>query len=393
MGPRRSYIDEVATLERELGVDIAPGVQVRVLRLKQGPPIIAPIEVLLTSSDLDELRASAREIREVIAEIEGLTMVRDSVDSGAPTIRFDLDPALSARRAVSDEALRASLLPYSSVGMVAGWVPRGQRDELVVIRGRGYPTDGGLPDDVTLAGSAGRLHVDEFARRTMSWGPASITRKSGQRFARVTAELDFGVDASVGVDNFRALIDERLAGLGLKDRGIELAFAGEVEGASKANSSLVRVLPIGLLILILVLVWEFDSLRCVALVLVTVPLAAIGVVPVLVVAAVPFGFMPALGVVALAGVVVNNAIVLLDLLQHLRREGMPTGEAALQATLLRARPILLTTATTAVGLIPLLLSGTSLWPPLALTIISGLLVSTLLTLITLPALAILVLPR
>ncbi|RQD63074.1 MAG: efflux RND transporter permease subunit, partial [Desulfonatronovibrio sp. MSAO_Bac4] len=116
-----------------------------------------------------------------------------------------------------------------------------------------------------------------------------------------------------------------------------------------------------------------------------VPLAAVGIVPGLLLNNQPFGFMSLLGVFALAGVVVNNAIVLLELIEQERRKGADVGTAVRHAVARRIRPILLTTGTTVAGLLPLAVSSSTLWPPLASAMISGLLASTVLTLVILPA--------
>jgi multidrug efflux pump subunit AcrB len=379
--------NDLETVEQhfaEVARELSPDVELRVVRLKQGPPVVAPIEILLYSSDLTALRESTRRVAETLASIEELVDVRDTIDAGAPIMRYQVDPARTSRWGVDLETARASLLPYT-VGIPAGTVLRDQRQEPVVVRERAA-VDGGIPADAVVVGSGGRLRLDELAKNELVWLPAAIARKNSERFARVTAELADGVDLNA----VRPEIERRITALDLAQGGVEHQFAGEAEGAQEANSALVRSLPVGLLLLLLLLVWEFDSLRCVALILITVPLAAIGVVPALVFAGQPFGFMSALGLVALVGIVVNNAIILLDLTQELRSEGMRTRDAVYIASSRRLRPILLTTLTTVLGLVPLLVSNTSLWPPLAWTIISGLTVSTVLTLITLPTLVVLV---
>ena len=145
-------------------------------------------------------------------------------------------------------------------------------------------------------------------------------------------------------------------------------------------------MPIGLVVLIGVLLAEFNSFRRTAIILVTIPLAAAGVVPGLLIGQQPFGFMSLLGVIALVGIVVNNAIVLLEVVERRRREGIDIPQALESAVSRRIRPIILTTATTVAGLLPLAFSSSTLWPPLALAMISGLQASTLLTLVVVPAL-------
>jgi multidrug efflux pump subunit AcrB len=149
---------------------------------------------------------------------------------------------------------------------------------------------------------------------------------------------------------------------------------------------LLRSLPAGIFLLLLILLAEFNSFRRLTIVLVTVPLAATGVVPGLLVAGQPFGFMSLLGLFALVGIVVNNAIVLLDVIESLRAQGSPVRRAVVEAVRLRTRPILLTSLTTVAGLLPLAVSESTLWPPLAWAMISGLVASTGLTLVVTPAL-------
>ena len=177
-----------------------------------------------------------------------------------------------------------------------------------------------------------------------------------------------------------------LAGVALPD-GVRLQLGGESETAGEANSALLGALPLGALLLLGCLLLEFNSFRRVGIVLVTVPLAAAGVLPGLVLGGQPFGFMSLLGVIALMGIVVNNAIVLLDVVDRGLHDGLDVTEAVQLAVKERVRPILLTTGTTVAGLLPLALSGSTLWPPLASAMISGLLASTLLTLLVVPALS------
>jgi multidrug efflux pump subunit AcrB len=168
--------------------------------------------------------------------------------------------------------------------------------------------------------------------------------------------------------------------------GVTVSYGGDAEGSGEANSEMMRNLPIGLLLLLAVLLAEFNSFRRMAIILMTVPLAAAGVIPGLLIGDQPFGFMSLLGVIALVGIVVNNAIVLLEVVEQKRRAGADIPAALQEAVARRIRPILLTTATTVAGLLPLSVSSSTLWPPLASAMISGLLASTLLTLVVVPAL-------
>jgi multidrug efflux pump subunit AcrB len=215
----------------------------------------------------------------------------------------------------------------------------------------------------------------------VTFQPAVIEHYDLRRMTRVLAE-------TTGDATYNDVLDAlapRLAADRLPD-GVELEYAGAAAEAGTANDALFSALPIGILLLLVFLLWQFDSFRLVIMVLVTVPLAAVGVVPGLILAGQPFGFTAMLGIVALVGIVVNNAIVLIDVAERLRADGAGVGDAIEQAVIRRTRPILLTTATTIAGLLPLTLTRSTLWPPMAWAIISGLLASTLLTLLVIPVL-------
>ncbi len=197
----------------------------------------------------------------------------------------------------------------------------------------------------------------------------------------VYAQLAEGVPYSRVVRKF----SQRVADLGLPP-SVRLEWGGEAEGSSKANTAILRMLPLAILLLLLFVLAEFNSFRSLGIVLATVPMAAIGIVPGFILSGQPFGFMSLLGVVSLLGIVVNNAIVLLDVVERNRREGRSIAESLRRAVVLRTRPILLTTLTTVAGLLPLAFSSSPLWPPLAWAIISGLIASTVLTLVVVPSL-------
>ena len=169
--------------------------------------------------------------------------------------------------------------------------------------------------------------------------------------------------------------------------GVQISAGGAQRSSGQANNALFNTLPLGILLLLFFLMLQFNSFRRVGLVLVTVPLALAGVVPGLLITGYPFGFMALLGVIALIGIVVNNAIVLLDVVNHYLKNGEVLRFAIIEAVARRTRPVLLTTATTIAGLLPLTATQSTLWPPMAWTIISGLFASTLLTLGVVPALA------
>jgi multidrug efflux pump subunit AcrB len=169
--------------------------------------------------------------------------------------------------------------------------------------------------------------------------------------------------------------------------GTRYEIGGEEEASSKANASIGAKMPIAAGLIVLLLVMQFNSFRKPLIVLMTVPLGLIGVVIGLLVAQSYFGFMTLLGVISLFGIVINNAIVLIDRIDiEITENGREPSDAILTAGQARLRPILLTTATTILGLVPLYLGGGPMWEPMAVAIISGLAFATLLTLGIVPVL-------
>jgi multidrug efflux pump subunit AcrB len=169
--------------------------------------------------------------------------------------------------------------------------------------------------------------------------------------------------------------------------GIRVVAGGYQESSGEANTALYQSLAIGVILLLSFLLLQFNSFLRVMIVLMTVPLAITGVVPGLLITGYSFGFMALLGVIALVGIVVNNAIVLIDVIDTNLDFGMDPADAVTEAVARRTRPILLTALTTVAGLLPLTFANSTLWPPMAWSIISGLLAATILTLGVVPTLS------
>ena len=349
-------------------------------RLQQGPPVGSPVEVKLTGDDLGELYAAASQVTGLLREIPGALDVRHDMGVGVPTLSYEIDDAWTSRHQLGRSDVALAMLSQTR-GLTAG-VWRGGWDVVDIVVGTPageFTTPGALAlTDVTTRD--GNVPLTQLANATVEWAPAAIHHEDRQRQVKVVAQLAEGATFA-GV---RSAANDRIAALDLP--GVKVGWGGEAEGSEDANGAVLQTLPIGAALLLFFLFLEFDSVRRVGIVLVTVPLAAAGVIPGLALTGQPFGFMSMLGVIALVGIVVNNAIVLLNVVEQERANGAPVEDALQAAIQRRLRPILLTTATTVSGMLPLALSSSSLWPPLAWAMISGLIASTGLTLIAVPAL-------
>jgi multidrug efflux pump subunit AcrB len=236
-------------------------------------------------------------------------------------------------------------------------------------------------DDISIHNGSYQLSLNALTQKSIEWLPASINHINLQRTASVYSETVDGYT----YDDVLADFLPKLAEIEFP-KGVKYYVAGSVQESGKANKSLGNALPIGIIMLLIFLLIEFNSFKKVTIILVTVPLAFAGVPFGLLLTNTPFGFTATLGVLALVGIVVNNAIVLLDLIQKNQDEGMVMAKAIEQAVARRTRPIILTTLTTIAGLLPLVMTKSTLWPPLAWSIISGLTVSTALSLLVIPSL-------
>jgi multidrug efflux pump subunit AcrB len=170
-----------------------------------------------------------------------------------------------------------------------------------------------------------------------------------------------------------------------KMEGVTIEMGGAMKEAKDSQQRIFAALPFAMFLLFIALMYEFNSYRRIGIILLTIPLCIVGSVPGLILTNSTFGFMTLLGIFALAGTVIHNGIFLIDYIDHRRHEGIPLDQAITEGIQRRMRPIILTAVATIVELIPMTMTTSTLWPPFAWVIISGLMVSTLMTLIVIPA--------
>ncbi|MBA3981693.1 MAG: AcrB/AcrD/AcrF family protein, partial [Alcanivorax sp.] len=383
-----SDLDATRQLMRDMRAfvrDTLPEVELSAFQLGQGPPRDSPVEVRVFHPNDTQRMVATEQIYAHLRAIRGSVDVRHDLDFGTPAVRVDVDDAVAQRSGLNRADVARGLFGQS-YGLTAEQY-RQERDAMpLVVRsveGTALPLTRLL--SVNVYPEVGEpVPVMQVARVYADWEPAGIKRRNGERVFRINANLEDGYSFS----QVLGALEQRLAEQPLP-RGTRIEYGGDSEGSGDANQALATSAPVGILLLLFFLVWQFNSFRRVAIVLLTVPMAAVGIIPGLVISGAPFGFMSMLGVVALVGIVVNNAIVLIDVIDQRLAEGFAVRDAVFQAVARRTRPILLTTATTVAGLLPLAFTQSTLWPPMAWAIISGLLASTMLTLLVVPALCLL----
>jgi HAE1 family hydrophobic/amphiphilic exporter-1 len=242
-----------------------------------------------------------------------------------------------------------------------------------------------ISGSLTIFSTAGiKIPLSQLARVEITKGIYSINRRNLRRSVTVGCDVEQGYTPQ---DIFASL--QKLMESTPPPQGYILEYGGEEEERQRSFESMTRVMFLGLILIFFVLTAQFDSFKQPLVILFTVPLSIIGVVTGLLLTRLTFSFMAFVGVIALVGIVVNDGIVLIDFINQRRRRGVDLITAIFDAGARRLRPVILTTATTIGGLLPITLNlggGGSFWAPLGTSIIFGLLFATILTLVVVPSL-------
>lgn len=378
-------IDDLSAFIREHFPEVLP----RILPLRNGPPLQYPVEIRLRGDDPDTLEKIVGETENRLRAVDGLLRVGNNWGPQRPQVDVAIDPVRLKRAGLSHAEVARSLDTALRGRTVT--VYRDGRDLLPIVLRRAGAASASLDQvkNVTMfrARDGKSIPLLEVADVGVGFDPPVIHRRDRQRTVTVRADISPSAPRAVTAfsvaHQLSAWLDEQAPAWPL---GFGWEYGGEVESSGKADASIQAKQPIGLLIILFCLIFQFNTVREPVIVLLTLPFALTGVALGLYLTQKPFGFMALLGVIALVGIVINNAIVLLDRVQTEVASGLSKQEAILEASERRLRPILLTTATTVAGLIPLALSGGPLFSPMAVALMSGLVGGTLLTLGLVPVL-------
>ncbi len=341
-----------------------------------------PIEVDVYSDVLDDLHDAAAEVRDAVARVPGLVDVRSSAQLGNPEVQVRFDRAQLARLGLQLDAV-AETVRGKIQGDVATRFLEGDReiDVRVGALEQGAARVEEIPD-LIVGHAAGRpIFLKSVASIEITEGPTEI-RRIGQRRAAVISGNLSGRDMGAVASDVRVA----LSGLALPST-VTAALSGQEEEMTRSFRSLALAMGLAVFLVYLVMASQFESLLHPFVIIFTLPLGAVGVIAALAVTGQSISVVAIIGAVMLAGIVVNNAIVLVDAVNQRRRAGEDLRTALVDAGLHRLRPILMTSATTVLGLMPMALGlgeGAELRAPLAITVIGGLTVGTLLTLVVIP---------
>ncbi|WP_103664718.1 efflux RND transporter permease subunit [Gracilimonas amylolytica] len=338
----------------------------------------------LRGYDLEKAYELAQDIKLRVEKLPGIVEVRSGQTEGTPEERILFDREKIADLGLSVRQV-AQVIQTNIGGSRAGSYRIGGDEYPITVRLRPEDRLGTLDINnisVNLPGG-GVIPVSSVIVKESGRGPEDINRINGQRVTNITANLETGVALGEAVE----LIQEELADFPLPE-GFSIVYGGEYEEQQKAAADFSMSIIMALILIYMVMAGQFERFLDPLIVMFSVPLAMIGVIPALLITGTTINIQSLMGMIMLVGIVVNNAIVLVDYINLMRRDkGLPVVQAVIEAGRLRLRPILMTTLTTVLGLLPLsfgLGAGAEIQASLARVVIGGLTASTLVTLVFIP---------
>jgi len=383
---------------RQKILDTIRGAEVQVEKEEEGPPTGPPVNIEISGKDILVLGDLAARVRKKIKDISGLVDLKDNFVKGKPEIRINVDKEKAALMGLDTYTI-AYTVKAAINGVKVGVFREGKDEYDIIAR---------LPDRdrhsieslkrLTVSGPRGEpIPLTSLAKVTLTSGLGAIMRLDQKRVVTISADVSGRLANDVIRD-----IDARLGNDFNWPRGYTYGFTGEQKEQEKSQAFLSKAFIATLFIIFIILITQFNSFLTPFIILTSVLLSLIGVFFGLLVTGTAFGIiMTGIGVISLAGVVVNNAIVLIDYYHKLMEKGLSSREALERAGLVRFRPVMLTAITTILGLLPMA-TGVSFdfrkfawdiggessqwWGPMAVAVIFGLLVATLLTLVVVPVL-------
>jgi len=364
-----------------------PDADIRVNRLTGAGASGTPVEIIITGSNPEKLAIIAEEVKEKLVTIEGAKNITDDWGPKIKKLVVDIHPDKAQRAGLTNMEIAMALNSGLSGMKVGDFFDTDEQIPIFLKNENSDAHDIETVQAFTIYSSARNQNVplSQVADVNVEWQFGKVIRKDLNRAMTVGAYLELGYTAS---DIFEAIgpwLDEQKAGW---DLGYNYEFGGEDEDKAENLGAIFANLPLAFFIIVLLLVLQFNSVRKATIIVLSIPLGMIGVVAGWFIGGSFVSFFGVLGVIALAGIVVNNAIILIDRIdvEITENPGVDRRDAILKAANNRFRPVILTTLTTSLGMLPLWLSGDLLWEPLTLAIIFGLFFATMITLLFVPVL-------
>ncbi|MFH1377893.1 MAG: efflux RND transporter permease subunit [Planctomycetota bacterium] len=375
------------------------GADYDVILPQEGPPTGKALSIDIFGEDLNEMTRVAWDMKDIIANTPGAAKPMDDAETSQPTIEWRIDRPTAGLYGLEQGTI-GSILELAVGGTRSGTVGHGDDEQDIIFR---YPIE--YRDDTNRLNYIGAptptghwVPMISFASADLVPGPVAIKHLDLKRVVNASADVQPGIINDAGIRKSFQTDAKRYA----FPSGITYSFGGAAEEEEAAKIFLTEAFVIALVIVMLVLVLQFNSVLVPGIIMVTILLSLIGIFFGLVAFQMPFGIiMTGVGVISLAGVVVNNAIVLLDAVRQFQKRGLSVREAVVSAGMVRLRPVLLTATTTTLGLVPMAFKfnidfknltyqyntdTAQFWQGMASAVIFGMFVSTVLTLGVVPTL-------
>ena len=378
--------NELVSKLDKFGFENFPNAEIKVGVLGAGGGGL-PIEIKVSGESPDELAKISESIKTKLSQISGTKNIKDNWGPKSKKFLIDIDQNRAQAAGVSSQDIATSLKTVLD-GFKTGEYREGNKSIPIIMRSdvSQQQTLASLETLNVYAQSSGKsVPLLQVAKIIPQWQYSKIKRLNLLKTINVTSKLTSSGNASKITKEIVPWLNEQMHTAWPDDYVYELG--GDAKSSSESMGSVIKYLPLSGFIIVLLLIIQFNSFRHMLMVVLTIPLGIIGVVVGLLIFQEPFGFMPFLGLISLAGIVINNAIVLLDRIGIEKNELNRSGQySIIHACLQRFRPIILATFTTVLGLIPLYLSGGEMWEGMAVSIMVGLLFGTMITLIFIPVL-------
>ena len=401
--------DSFITMERiRKELQGIPGAEIKIDKDQDGPPTGAPVNIEITGAEFAVISKIASDIKSILVEasetqsVPGLVDIQDNLDGGRPELKIHINRERAARFDMSTRQI-ATTVRSAINGVEAGKYRDGDDEYDIIVRLR-KEDRASLESlrNLTILEEGIQVPLVAMASLEIGGGLGSVTRLDLQRVAIITGQVAPGYNNAQVLAQVQALLapyEENLPA------GYTAAYTGENEEQAESFAFLSVVMLVGLSLIFMIMVAQFNHVSSPFIIMVAVGFSLIGVILGLILTRTPFGLMTFIGVISLAGIVVNNNIVLIDYTMKLRDRGFDKHEAIIEAGATRLRPVVLTALTTIIGLIPLTFGfnidfvglltdlrpnvqfgseNTQFWGPMGTAIISGLTFATFLTLVIVP---------
>jgi len=364
-----------------------PDITTTIKRLASGPGDANPVEIRLFGSNKDVLFELADQVKAQLHSMSGTRNISDNWGEQTKKLIIEINEAQAERAGITNQDIAISLRTALSGSTVTQY-REGTEAIPVVLRSEvGDREDIGKLESINVYAQSGQnVSLRQVADITLTFEPSKILRRDRSKTLSVYSNLDDGTGATAFT-----IVEDIAPWLAQQQQQWPLGYSYEIggtfESSAEANEAIADKLPLAGLLILLLLVGQFNSIRKPLIILLTIPLGLTGVAIGLIITSQPFGFMTLLGLISLAGIVINNAIVLIDRIRiEIEDNGLSPGAAIIEAAQRRLRPIVLATTTTVGGLLPLWLGGDPLFVSMAVAIMFGLIFATVFTLGFVPAL-------